>query len=499
MSAAAHPEAGRHPRRRRGHAAASGHLEGAEAGRAGRGAALRRLHPRQPRPSRRRARRLLDRLSGRGDRARDRRRRGLRRRGRVRRRGGAARAPPAPSPTATALLDDGPFFVFNGDVLSDVDLTALAAHARREGRHGDHLPDPGRRPAPLRPRRAARRRLRRELPREAGRVGGPGAHQRRRLRARARGARHDPARPAVLDRARRVPEAGRRAARSTGTWITATGATSARRRATWRRTSTCSSGRCDTPSPSDARRAVPVHRADGRHRRRGARVVPPVLRRRPASASAPAPVSGRWPSSAPAPWSTRARRSSRAVVQSGVVIGAARPGRAQHPRARARSIGAGTQRQRRRPRRRLRRRRRQPARRRDLPLPRTPCCPTAPSSSATQLARQGGHMTIPDGIFKAYDVRGLYPQEIDEAVAERIGCALAQQLGATRLGVGMDPRPSSPGSPRPSPPAPPAAGAAIVDFGLVAHRDAVLRRRRRAGSTAAPWSRPRTTRRSTTA
>ena len=34
-------------------------------------------------------------------------------------------------------------------------------------------------------------------------------------------------------------------------------------------------------------------------------------------------------------------------------------------------------------------------------------------------------MTIPDGIFKAYDVRGLYPQELDEGAAERIGFALA--------------------------------------------------------------------------
>ncbi len=40
-------------------------------------------------------------------------------------------------------------------------------------------------------------------------------------------------------------------------------------------------------------------------------------------------------------------------------------------------------------------------------------------------------MTIPDGIFNAYDIRGLYPEELDEAAAERIGCALAQQLGAT--------------------------------------------------------------------
>jgi len=76
-------------------------------------------------------------------------------------------------------------------------------------------------------------------------------------------------------------------------------------------------------------------------------------------------------------------------------------------------------------------------------------------------------MTIPDGIFKAYDVRGLYPQELDEAVAERIGCALAQQLGASRLGAGMDPRPSSTGLLEAFAAGAAAAGAATVDFGLV--------------------------------
>ncbi len=76
-------------------------------------------------------------------------------------------------------------------------------------------------------------------------------------------------------------------------------------------------------------------------------------------------------------------------------------------------------------------------------------------------------MTIPDGIFKAYDIRGLYPQELDEAAAERIGCALAQQLGASRLGTGMDPRPSSAGLVKAFAAGAAAAGASTVDFGLV--------------------------------
>lgn len=76
-------------------------------------------------------------------------------------------------------------------------------------------------------------------------------------------------------------------------------------------------------------------------------------------------------------------------------------------------------------------------------------------------------MTIPDGIFKAYDIRGLYPQELDEDAAERIGCALAQQLGAGRLGAGMDPRPSSTGLLEAFAAGAAAGGAATVDFGLV--------------------------------
>jgi phosphomannomutase len=76
-------------------------------------------------------------------------------------------------------------------------------------------------------------------------------------------------------------------------------------------------------------------------------------------------------------------------------------------------------------------------------------------------------MTIPDGIFKAYDVRGLYPVELDEAAAERIGCALARQLGARRVGAGMDPRPSSAGLLEAFIAGAAAGGAAAVDFGLV--------------------------------
>jgi phosphomannomutase len=74
---------------------------------------------------------------------------------------------------------------------------------------------------------------------------------------------------------------------------------------------------------------------------------------------------------------------------------------------------------------------------------------------------------IPDGIFKAYDVRGVYPEELDEETAAVIGAALAEQLGAAVLGVGMDPRPSSGRLLDAFAAGAAAAGAGVVDIGLV--------------------------------
>jgi phosphomannomutase len=48
-----------------------------------------------------------------------------------------------------------------------------------------------------------------------------------------------------------------------------------------------------------------------------------------------------------------------------------------------------------------------------------------------------------DAIFKAYDVRGLYPDELDETLARRIGNAFAHFTGAQQLIVGRDMRSSS--------------------------------------------------------
>ncbi len=48
------------------------------------------------------------------------------------------------------------------------------------------------------------------------------------------------------------------------------------------------------------------------------------------------------------------------------------------------------------------------------------------------------------GIFKAYDIRGLYPSELDADLARKIGHAFARFLGAKRLVVGQDARTHSP-------------------------------------------------------
>src|SRR5688572_2368226 len=53
-------------------------------------------------------------------------------------------------------------------------------------------------------------------------------------------------------------------------------------------------------------------------------------------------------------------------------------------------------------------------------------------------------MQINPDIFKAYDVRGLYPDEINEDVARLIGRGLATYLRVPCIGVSRDMRVSSP-------------------------------------------------------
>ena len=55
-----------------------------------------------------------------------------------------------------------------------------------------------------------------------------------------------------------------------------------------------------------------------------------------------------------------------------------------------------------------------------------------------------GDIAIEPSIFKAYDVRGLYPGQLHGEVARRIGRAFVDYLGARRVAVGRDIRLSSP-------------------------------------------------------
>jgi phosphomannomutase len=70
-------------------------------------------------------------------------------------------------------------------------------------------------------------------------------------------------------------------------------------------------------------------------------------------------------------------------------------------------------------------------------------------------------------VFKAYDVRGIYPDELDEAGAEAIGGAYVEQFEPRRIAVGRDMRLSSPAMQEAVMRGAAAAGAEVLDIGLV--------------------------------
>jgi phosphomannomutase len=71
-----------------------------------------------------------------------------------------------------------------------------------------------------------------------------------------------------------------------------------------------------------------------------------------------------------------------------------------------------------------------------------------------------------DAIFKAYDVRGVYPDEIDETIARAVGNAFVAFTGAERVAVGHDMRPSSPKLAAAFVDGVTMAGADVTDIGL---------------------------------
>jgi phosphomannomutase len=75
--------------------------------------------------------------------------------------------------------------------------------------------------------------------------------------------------------------------------------------------------------------------------------------------------------------------------------------------------------------------------------------------------------TIAPGIFKAYDIRGLFPGELDAEVYRRIGRAFVDYLGATKIAVGRDCRLSSPELAAALVAGARAQGASVTDIGVV--------------------------------
>ena len=71
-------------------------------------------------------------------------------------------------------------------------------------------------------------------------------------------------------------------------------------------------------------------------------------------------------------------------------------------------------------------------------------------------------------IFKAYDVRGLYPAELDEQRFHQIGRAFVAFLKAKRIGVGRDMRLSSPSLAAAFIAGAREQGADVVDYGMIA-------------------------------
>jgi phosphomannomutase len=77
-------------------------------------------------------------------------------------------------------------------------------------------------------------------------------------------------------------------------------------------------------------------------------------------------------------------------------------------------------------------------------------------------------MNINPDIFKAYDVRGLYPSELNEDAARAIGRAFVSYLKAKRIAVGRDMRLSSPSVASAFIEGAREQGADVVDYGMIA-------------------------------
>src|SRR6266536_3049218 len=70
-------------------------------------------------------------------------------------------------------------------------------------------------------------------------------------------------------------------------------------------------------------------------------------------------------------------------------------------------------------------------------------------------------------VFKAYDIRGIYPDELDEDGAYAIGRAYVDEFEPRAIAVGRDMRPSSPSMADAVMRGAAESGADVVDVGMV--------------------------------
>ena len=139
---------------------------------------------------------------------------------------------------------------------------------------------------------------------------------------------------------------------------------------------------------------------------------------------------------------------------------------------------------------------------RDLaPRPPAGAHPRRGAGHLSDYRRLSAHGRDPDtvrAVFKAYDVRGLVPEQIDEPLARATGRAHVQVTGAATVVVGHDMRPSSPGLAEAFAAGATEAGADVVMIGL-ASTDMLYFASGHLGAGRARCSPRATTRRSTTA
>ena len=77
-------------------------------------------------------------------------------------------------------------------------------------------------------------------------------------------------------------------------------------------------------------------------------------------------------------------------------------------------------------------------------------------------------LSLDSDIFKAYDIRGTYPDQVSEEAARAIGAAFVAYLNAKRIAVGRDMRLSSPTIAEAFIEGATSQGADVVDYGMIA-------------------------------